>query len=327
MDAAQRNDPRLLAFDGKGKAAPFDLAKVGELALRRTGFMWMHLHREHPATLAAMEEARLDRFVTDALLAEDTRPRFTVHGEGAILILRGVNLNEGQEPEDMVSVRFWIDPRKLVGVWMRRSFAVHDIREAIARGQVPKTPAELVIRIVDRLADRAEPVISGLAEKMDDLEEDALDNRLPAIAQHKLISLRQTAANLRRYMYPQRDALMSFSIEDFPWISDREQSRIREAAERISRLAEELDAIGDRAMIAHDQVLAIRAERMNRTMLVLTVVAAIFLPLSLLAGLLGMNVGGIPGENDPWAFWIVCGVMALLGVGLWFVVRWARMID
>ena len=320
-------EPRLIAFSGGKADSSIEPSAVAKVLAARKGFVWVHLHRGHPATDGLLREMGLDSFVIDALMAEDTRPRFTVHGDGAILILRGVNLNEGQEPEDMVSVRFWIDARRLVGIWQRRSFAVHDVREAIGRGQVPGSPIDLVARIVDRLVDRAEPVVSGLSEKMDGLEQDALENRMAAIAQHNLVSIRQTASNLRRYMYPQRDALTSFAIEDFPWMGVRERSRIREGAERITRLAEELDAIGDRALIAHDQVLAIRAERMNRTMLVLTVVAAIFLPLTLLAGLLGMNVGGIPGSSDPRAFWIVCGLTVVLGVALWFAVRWARMID
>jgi zinc transporter len=88
----------------------------------------------------------------------------------------------------------------------------------------------------------------------------------------------------------------------------------------VLRLGEDLDAIRDRSQVVHDQIMDRRAERMNNQMLVLSVVAAIFLPLGLLTGLLGINVGGIPGTDNPWAFWIVCAALIATAVALvlWF---------
>jgi len=268
----------------------------------------------------------LDDFVTEALLAIDTRPRFTPHGEGAILILRGVNLNEGSEPEDMVSIRFWIEESLVVGIWIRRSFAVRDVVDAIKRGNAPCNAAELISRITFRLVDRAEPVISKMSEEMDTLEERG-DSEAYAVIQKELVHIRQTTSALRRFLAPQRDALTTFAIEDFNWLDEREQSRLREAAERITRLGEELDMLRERAMIAHDQILAERSDRMNRTMLILAILSAIFLPLGFLTGILGINVGGLPGADNPYAFWIVCAISTLVGLVLWLIVRNSRLMD
>ena len=123
---------------------------------------------------------------------------------------------------------------------------------------------------------------------------------------------------LRRFMFPQRDALSTLEIEEVVWLTQRDRSRLREATERVTRLGEDLDAIRDRAQVVRDQVVDIRAEAMNRQMLVLSVVAAIFLPLGLLTGLLGINVGGVPGEGVPWAFWAVCALLvAICGGQIW----------
>ena len=97
---------------------------------------------------------------------------------------------------------------------------------------------------------------------------------------------------------------------------------LREATDRITRLAEELDAIRERAAVVQDQLVERRAEAMNHSMLVLAVVAAVFLPLGLLTGLLGINVGGIPGANADWAFWAVCAILGLVTVfNLWLYRR------
>jgi zinc transporter len=317
---------QLCRFDGKGGCQSFAVAQLAEKKVRsrssaRAGtFDWYHLHRDSRETSATLKALKLDSFITDALMAEDTRPRFTVHGDGAIIILRGVNLNQGEEPTDMVSVRFWVEKNLVVGIWIKRIFAISDIRDSIDRGNVPSSPADLMARIAYRLVDRAEPIVATLSEEMDNLEESS-DKGFYAKARKRLIAVRQSAGTLRRFLVTQRDALTTFSIEDMSWLDDRQRSRIRESAERFTRLGEELDAIKDRAMITHDEMLSERADRMNRTMLVLAVVTAVFLPLGLVTGLLGINVGGIPGTNDPHAFYFVTGGIALMGIALWLLIR------
>ena len=234
------------------------------------------------------------------------------------MILRGVNLNPGAEPEDMISARLWLEESKVVGVWLRPLMAVRDLFDAIERNQAPVSPGDLVAKLALRLADRAEPTVAMLNERIDALEEQVLAEA-GSVPRGQLADIRRTAIVLRRYMLPQRDALTTLEIEDLRWLAERDRSRIREAADRVTRLGEELDALRDRAQIVHDQIMDKRSELMNRQMLVLSVVAAIFLPLGLLTGLLGINVGGIPGADNPWAFLIVCAVLVLVAaIQIWF---------
>jgi zinc transporter len=87
-------------------------------------------------------------------------------------------------------------------------------------------------------------------------------------------------------------------------------------------MAEELEAIRDRAQIVQDQIMDRRAETMNSQMLLLSIVAAIFLPLGLLTGLLGVNVGGIPLANSSWGFAIVCAILIVVSIGqIWLFKR------
>lgn len=319
---------RYYRFDGKGGFSKFEQFTPQTSRKKQGGksFDWVHLHGDDPGTKPILEHLKLDPFVKEALLAQDTRPRLTLHGDGTILILRGVNLNEGADPEDMVSIRFWISKDIVVGIWLRRAFAVQDFCDALERGQVPNDPAEMITQIAMRLADRAEPVIVKLSDKMEALEENTSGQGY-VNSQQGLKALRKTAVALRRYLVPQRDALTTLAIEEFSWKTDRDSSRIREVAERITRLGEELDELGDRAIIAHDHLLSIRAEKMNQTMLLLAGVTAVFLPLGLLTGVLGINVGGIPGTDSPYAFALVCLLVALIGLGLWAVMKRRGMLD
>jgi zinc transporter len=279
------------------------------------GFLWAHIHWEDSEGLSWLKDrSGLQLDIVEALLAPDTRPRCTVfktvNGDGAFINLRGVNLNAGASPEDMISIRIWVEKGRVISVWKRSLRAVADLVEGIERGQGPASPDDLIAKLALRLADRAEPVVATLNETVDRMEEDVLAGHPNRAFRVELAELRRTAIVLRRFMFPQRDALSTLEIEDLEWLTEKGRVRLREATDRIIRLSEELDAIRDRAIVVHDQVVEASGEVMNRSMLVLSVVAAIFLPLGLLTGLLGINVGGIPGEHTSWAFWAVCALLA-----------------
>lgn len=335
MSAPDLNPVEAYRLDGRGGGAETDFASLREAlkppvdlgGAQSPGdpFAWIHVHRDDPDCLTILAETGLDEFVAEALLAQETRPRCTVHRDGVVLNLRGVNLLEGAQIEDMISVRFWIDRTRVVGVWLRPLYAVADVMAAIDRGAAPVSSGDLVARLALRLADRMEPVIAGEHERIDVLEE-RLDTEEIEAARKELADVRHEAIILRRFIAPQRDALTTLAIEDLSWLGDHDRARIREAADRTTRILEELEAVRERAALVHDQLMEKRAEQMNRYTLVLSVVAAIFLPLGLITGLLGINVGGIPGAEAGYAFWAVCAMLVGIGVVQLAIFKWIKMI-
>jgi len=307
-------------YDAQGK--PQRLTDLAQAVMRppSDGFCWVHLRIGTDAGDAALDAAGLDSLVLAALRAPETRPRCSAHADGNLMNLRGVNLNPGAEPEDMISLRMWVRERVLLTVNLRPLQAVADLREAAVRGSASASPADLVAKLALRLADRAEPVVAALNEQIDALEETDLAE-LGLQQRTALAELRRVAIVMRRYMVPQRDALSTFEIEEHDWITGVVESRLREAVERVTRLGEELDAIRDRAQIVRDHLTDVRAERMNDQMFVLSIVSALFLPLGFLTGLLGINVGGMPGVDNPWAFWIVCGLLVAVVAVQWALFR------
>lgn len=311
-------------LNGKGGATTLSLDTLPDYPPGQNGFefVWIHLERHNAEALGWLQnDSGLDSLIREALTAEDTRPRCTVHGNGAIINLRGVNLHEGAEPEDMISLRLWVDGNRVIGVWRRPLFAVADLIASMERGSAPHTPGDLVAKLALRLADRMEPTVADLHEQIDDME-DALDTDAQTPERGALAQIRRQAIILRRFIAPQRDALNTLAIEDLDWLTERDRSRIREAGDKTTRVAEELESVRERAAIVHDQMLEKRAEQMNRYTLLLSVVASIFLPLGLITGLLGINVGGIPGANNPWAFAAVtAGLLILGGIQVWVYKR------
>ncbi|HSI42424.1 MAG TPA: zinc transporter ZntB [Xanthobacteraceae bacterium] len=314
------------AFDGRGGAQRIGWEAIRAGAVPPGGFLWIHLqlfeNRPQPWLL---DEAGIDRSVADSLVAEETRPRCVLFDEGALLNLRGINLMPYSLPDEMHALRIWVEPSRIITLRKRQLSALGDFQDAVARGRCPRTPGEFVADISMRLVDRMDTVITALAEQADELEDLVLTSTLGSLSP-KIAEVRRLAILLRRYIAPQREALNHFSLEDADWLSPRDRNRLREAADRVTRFAEELDSVRDRAAVIHDQMVERRAEQMNHSMLVLAVVTVVFAPLTLLTGLLGMNVGGIPAAEDPSGFWLVSLCVGLIGAGLVTLFRALRWI-
>ena len=134
-------------------------------------------------------------------------------------------------------------------------------------------------------------------------------------------ALRKDIVAIRRYLPPQREALDRLIASTLPWIDDNHRVALRETNDRLSRLIEQLDEIRERASLAQEELLARLSEDTSRRSYVFTVVATLFLPLGFLTGLLGINVGGMPGVDDASAFWWVVGTCVGLGAALLIAFR------
>lgn len=282
-------------------------------------YRWVHFDLATPG-VADWIAGRADRIVADALTREDTRPRAAMHDDGMILILRGVNLNPEADPEDMVSLRVWVCEGLVISTRIRRLVAVAGLGEALAAGQAgPASPGLLVAALVAGLTQRMAPVVAGLSDTAADLEGRSVDQT--SGLRGELAELRRTTIALRRYVAPQREALARLYQEPHPLLEADVRSLLRETSDQITRLVEELDTVRDRSAILNDQLVDARAEEMNQAMLLLSVVAAVFLPLGFVTGLLGINVGGMPGAAWPYAFAVVCMLCAGLAGVLMVVFR------
>jgi len=308
-----------------GQALPFDAITDIQPENRP---VWLHFDGNSPATGDWLNtHSGLDSYVIESLLSQETRPRCDVQDKGILLNLRGVNLNPGAKPEDMVSIRLWMDASRVISVRFRRILAVEDVKQQIQQGQGPLSTVHLVARLADRLTDRMGPVIDDLVDQLGDLEEamlqgPELDGEEASSLRKQLIDSRHMSIRLSRYLAPQRHALSSLSQYEGAWISEKVRGRFREIADRLTRITEELDVLRERSMIVQDEMLHRSSQRMQKTMYLLTVVASVMLPLTFLTGLLGINVGGIPGADSHWAFAVVVVLCVLVAaIEVWLLRR------
>lgn len=278
------------------------------------GLLWLHWNWRQPATRVWLEEkSGIEPLVVEALLAEDTRPRVTQYPNGLLVILRGVNHNANANPEDMLSLRIWIEKNRIISTKRLSLLAITDLEAVIQQGLGPQTAGEFAVMVANLMIDRMDPVVGGLMDEIDDLEVQMLQS--PTYDKRSdIIGLRRQLIILRRYIAPQRDVMSQLNLITADWFSLDDRNYLRENQDRLTRYVEDLDSGRDRCTIVQEEISNMIAETTNRNMYVLSVVAAIFLPLGFLTGLLGINVGGIPGSENPMAFWVFSGMLLSLTI-------------
>lgn len=319
------NEPFLLRaykLDGKGKGAAITKDQI--LSANKNELIWVHLHADMPETPSILNMLGLDSVIINALTEDETRPRLNEFEDGSMIILRGVNLNKNAEAEDMVSVRIYVEQNRIISVRKRRLKAVVDIAENLEKGKGPKTSGEFVRTLSLFLCERMEPIFAELEERTDDIEELVLEDPDIKLRQ-SIVDIRKQAIMFRRYLSPQRDVLARLKTLDQEWLSAIDKRYVQEAYDRITRYVEDLDAIRERTQIVQDELGNYLSDRLNKNMYVLSIVAAIFLPLGFLTGLLGINVGGIPGAEDGNAFMmfiLILVVVVVLQVLVFKKMKW-----
>lgn len=288
------------------------------------GFVWLHVEGAGHGRQLDLP-AYVPHMAATALLASETRPRCDEVEAAALINLRGTALDTMQDSDGLVSIRVWVEGRRVTSVSRHRLAALATVEAAMRAGRLTDG-GDFVASLAQAISSELDPKVADLGDTLDDCE-GMLDGGDIYALRRKIAILRSQAIVLRRFVAPDRDALGAMAQLEFAWISKDDRLHLREAADRFARMAEELEAVRERAALLHEQLTDLRAEMVDRRSLAIAVVAFIFLPLTFFTGLLGMNVQGIPFADSPWAFWGVvtfCLVIGAVVMG-WFT--WRNWLD
>jgi zinc transporter len=267
--------------------------------------LWIHLNFEAPETRPfLLDKLGLDTIVVGALTASETRPRCEPMETGALVNLRGLSAQDEPEADPLVSIRLWIGRGVIVSLGRYMMRAMPPMCAAMKAGHV-KDPGDFVAMLGDAITDELDPDVADLGDTLDDCE---------------------LMLDPRQAFPPQRQALERLSNLDCDWLEPDDRAHLNESADRFARMAEELESIRERAALMHEQITDMRAEVIDQRSLVISIVALVFLPLTFLTGLFGMNVK-LPFQDEPWAFWAMlgfCAFVVIAGVGYFIKARWFR---
>ena len=314
---------RVLDGQGGGRPIDWDAAKSWQPAAKGET-LWVHCDRAHPGLADwLLETLQIPDITVETLTRDETRPRAFREEEWLITILRGINFNPGAEPEDMVAMQMLADACRVVTLRAMPLQSPRDVLADIDRRHGPRTSGDLVVELAERLVVKMSSAIVDMNDTLDDLEEHEDDYETEFI-QDKITDIRRNCLSLKRHMSPQREALLEIGRASLPWMSKANRRDIREAIDRLSRFLEDIDVSKESALVLQDDLNARANAQAGRTNYTLSLVAAIFLPLSFMTGLLGINVGGMPGVNDGHAFWdTVIMLVGIFGVQI-AIFKWLK---
>lgn len=303
--------------DGKVESPPLKQA----LGIR-ADLVWIHLTTNDERAQAWLGgEAGLSPYVIEALTAAETRPRCDPVGEGAVINLRGLSSEELATSDLLASIRIYAHGGCVFSVTRKALNALHPVRELVEAGKV-LDPGDLIAALAQAITEELDPVVADLGDSLDDCEEQISAGK--AFELRRMVNrVRSQAIGFRRFINPQRAAIEKLAAIPGDWLGDDDRLHLSSAADRAARMAEELESIRERAALTHETLTDLRAEQLDQRSLIVAVAAMVFLPLTFITGLLGMNVAGIPYAHEPWAFWGVfwlCVVTAL-AIAAYFIRR------
>jgi zinc transporter len=313
-------------FEPGKPALQVDVAAATEaLGRRPQAFCWLHYTLSNTAAERSMRVAlQLPEAFYSSLNERVGSTRLEQEDETLIAVIHDVLYAGSFDSESVSTVALCVTPRMIVSARLRPLRSVDRLRAAIKGGQQFRTSAELLAHL---LRDQAEVLVGIVREttaRVDAVEDQVLAQRA-LVSRGELGAQRRSLVRLQRLLAPEPAALFRLLSRPPRWIPDADQQDLREAAEELTRAVADSAALNERVKLLQEELAALVNEQTNRTLYVLTLVTVLALPINVVAGLLGMNVGGIPLAGHQHGFFVIVALLVSATATLaWFVLRLRR---
>lgn len=304
------------------------------LAARRAGadcapdgteFAWLHFNLAHTGALPWLgTHAGLAEEFYDMLQDGLHSTRIERTDESLIAVINDVHFDFAFEPSDISTL--WIDVEEHLVVTARRHplRSVDRLREAVKGGQALRSTADLLEHLLRAQADVLVDTVRAVTERIDAIEDQLLSKRLDQ-RRARLGALRRLLVRLQRLLAPEPGAFFRLLQHPPRWMVELDVQGLRQSSEEFSLVLRDMAALQERIKLLQEEIAAEVNESNNRSLFVLTIVTVLALPINIIAGLLGMNVGGIPLAQHPGGFWIVVAiVLTFTALAGWIALRKQR---
>ena len=204
-----------------------------------------------------------------------------------------------------------VKPRVLVSAHARPWRSIDQLRAEVQSGQVFRSPIEILARLLRDQASVLVDIVRKSKRQVSPMEQQLLAKRI-SVSRSELGSLRRMLVRLQRLLAPEPAAFFRLLNQPPDWIAEKELQNLQQAAEKFSTAINDTAALVERVKQLQEELAALVSEQTNRTLFLLTMVTVLALPINLVAGLFGMNVGGIPLNQHRYGFFLVLSPLLLL---------------
>jgi zinc transporter len=291
------------------QAAAF-LAQAPEHA--DTSFLWLHFSLANAATERWLRaNLRLPELFFESLHDDAASTRIEQEDSALVALIHDVRLDGGFDASGVSTVSLSLGPRVLVSARLRPLRSVDRLRAAIKGGQAFASSAELLSQLLRDQADVLADVVRRASLQVDGIEDKLLEQRVSA-GRRELGTLRRMLVRLQRLLAPEPAALFRLLSKPPGWLVEQDLQDMRQAAEEFSAAVADSASLAERVKLLQEEYAALTNEQTSRTLFVLTMVTVLALPINMVAGLFGMNVGGIPFSQHPHGFIVIVSLLALM---------------
>ncbi|SAL18742.1 cation transporter [Caballeronia peredens] len=299
------------------------------------GPTWLHLSANDDAVEGWLEGVTsMPDVAREFLNGEDKRPRVHIGSNfmyGVVADLELVAKTPDAAAPDAReanratgALRFYVDKHRMITVRARPLQSTDRLRHAVLEGTMFRDTVDLFAGLIRALNDTFANRIDEIGDCLDDVEESVLEGG-HSKCRAMLGEARRRIVEVKRFIDPERNALTQLVLRKLEWAEPRSMEALVQAIQVLNGLGGGLEGLYERAKLLQDEIAAALSEDINRKLLWLAIMSALLLPATLVTGIFGMNVAGLPGTHDPVSFWVVIGVMAGCAAITIFLLRRLRL--
>jgi zinc transporter len=277
-------------------------------------FIWLHFNLSNASSEKWLRaHAHLADEFYETLHEGSRSTRIELADDNLIAVVNDVLHNFSFEASDISTL--WINVAENVVISARRKplQSIERLRQAVRGGEAIRSSVELLVHLLRDQADVLVSIVRDAVARADEIEDKLLAGRLTQ-KREDLGALRRVLVRLQRLLAPEPAALFRLLQRPPAWVADVDTQELRQSTEEFSVVLSDMASLQERIKLLQEEIAARVNEDNNRSLYVLTIVTVLALPINLIAGLLGMNVGGIPLSDHPHGFAIIAAIVAAFTV-------------
>jgi len=288
-------------------------------------FVWLHFNIAHAACEKWLtQNLGLTEAFYETLREESRSTRIEYADDALIAVVNDVLFDFSLDAPDIATMWVSADTRMLVSARTKPLRSIDQLRASVNHGQTFRSTADLLVRLMCDQADVLVRIMREATQKTDVAEDNLLAGRLDT-KRAKLGTLRRVLVRLQRLLAPEPAALFRLLNHPPAWMAKQDVQELRESTEEFSTALNDMAGLLERIKLLQEEIAAMVGEQNNRSLFVLTIVTVLALPINIIAGLLGMNVGGIPLAKDDNGFWVIVGiVLTFTVIAVWVTFKRRR---
>ena len=286
------------------------------------GFLWLHVNLSHSSCEKWLKRhAGLSASFHETLHEGTRSTRIEYTDDSLIAVINDVLFDFAYDASDISTLYLHVGPKLVVSARSKPLRSIDRLRATVKRGLLLESPVDLLVHLLRDQADVLTQIVRDIADRVDSVEDRLLANRLER-NRTSLGAWRRLLVRLQRLMAPEPAALFRLLNRPPGWVSERDLLDLRQSTEEFSTVLQETSSLQERIKLLQEEIAGQINEQNNRSLFVLTVVSVLVLPINIISGLFGMNVGGIPLADAHGGFWAVVALVATpTALAAWFAFR------